>query len=106
MDFRKETRTALRGKGVGSDVGEKRRSAAERPERHLKVKVTMNVDGDIVRYFKDRAMTEGRPYQTLINETLREFIEGSRAEKLAEEVGRNLLENRTFLDSLREKLKI
>ena len=42
-------------------------SAARTPERHLKIKVTMNLDGDIVQHFKEQARSCGQPYQSLIN---------------------------------------
>ena len=80
------------------------RSAAEEPERHVRAKVTMNLDGDIVSYFKSEASKVGRPYQALINQVLREYMEGSRPEKLAREVGALLLSDEAFLEVLRAKL--
>jgi len=80
-------------------------SAAREPERHLRVKVTMNLDGDIVNHFKQRALEEGAGYQWLINRALREFIEGSRTEKLASEVRRQLLDDEVFLARLKRELE-
>lgn len=79
-------------------------SAAASPERHLRVKVTMNLDGDIVGYFKKLASEDGRPYQSLINQVLREYIEGSRPEKLARDVGQLLLKDNSFLKALNGSL--
>lgn len=81
------------------------RSAAEGAERHVRYKVTMNLDGDVVAYFKNEASRIGRPYQALINLVLREYIEGTRPEKTAKDVAAILLSDESFLDALSEQLK-
>ncbi len=75
-------------------------SAASAPERHLKVKVTMNLDGDVVNHFKRSALEDGRPYQSLINQVLREYIEGSKPERLAKDIGQILLKDSNFLKAI------
>ena len=40
--------------------------------KQLKQKVTINIDGDTIDYFKGLATTSGIPYQTLINLYLRD----------------------------------
>jgi uncharacterized protein (DUF4415 family) len=47
--------------------------------RHTKVRITIFLDLDILNFFKARAVRRGQPpYQTQINQALREYIEGSR----------------------------
>ena len=73
--------------------------------RHVRVKVTMNLDGDLVEHFKRRAKEEGRPYQILINDALREGVFGSRPDRLAAEVSRSLLLDEHFLAELTARLQ-
>lgn len=79
-------------------------SAARTPERHLKIKVTMNLDGDIVQHFKEQARSCGQPYQSLINQALRELMEGSKPERIAREVKTLLAADGQFLQQLRDAL--
>jgi uncharacterized protein (DUF4415 family) len=47
-------------------------------DRHTKVRITIFVDNDILKFFKARAAKRGKPpYQTQINQALREYMEGS-----------------------------
>jgi len=47
-------------------------------DRHTKVRITMFLDLDILDFFKARAAKRGKPpYQTQINQALREYMEGS-----------------------------
>lgn len=73
------------------------KSASDQPERHLRVRVTMNLDGDIATHFKERGKMEGRPYQLLINEALREYIEGSKPERIAGVVSEYLGSDQDFI---------
>ena len=111
-DFSKATRRLLfrepeakRGeKIIEQKIPGAGKSAAERPQRHVRVKVTMNVDGDVVEYFKKQGKEEGRPYQTLMNQILREYVNGSRPERLAESVSQVLLNDEEFLQAVRNKV--
>ncbi len=48
-------------------------------DRHTKVRITIFIDNDILKFFKARAAKRGKPaYQTQINQALRECMEGSR----------------------------
>ena len=48
-------------------------------DRHTKVRITIFIDNDILKFFKARAVKRGKPaYQTQINQALREYMEGSR----------------------------
>lgn len=107
-DFSAATRKLLFRTPAESEVSQKipgaGKSAAETPRRHVRVKVTMNVDGDILAYFKDRASEDGLPYQTLMNQVLREYVQGTRPEQLAAGVSEVLLEDPAFLEALAKKV--
>ena len=46
-------------------------------DRHIKVRITIFIDNDILDFFKARAAKRGKaPYQTQINQALREYMEG------------------------------
>lgn len=104
FDFHKVTRGLLFQKAAEKQIPGLGSSAVKMPTRHLRYKVTMNLDGDIVDYFKKKAERAGRPYQLLINDVLREHIEGSRPEQMAKAVGEIILGDDSFLERLREKL--
>ena len=107
-DFKKATRRLLFPKEVEQiqEIPGAGTSAAAASERHTRVKVTINLDGEVVQYFKDWAGREGRPYQSLVNQVLREFVSGSRPERLAQQVKEFLLGDREFLDSLATALSV
>lgn len=44
-----------------------------------KTRITIYIDDDILEAFRDRADRQGRGYQTMINEALREYLEKSSA---------------------------
>lgn len=102
INFDRAARKALFGEepeipGSGS-------SAAKTPGRHTRVKITINLDDDLVEHFKSLSKSEGRGYQQLINEALREHIEGSRTERVAKEVGELLLGDASFVARLAENI--
>ncbi len=97
-------RVLFEDKAISKSVPGAGRSAAEHADRHTKAKVTMNMDGDILAYFKKLAKKEGRAYQSLINQVLREYVEGSRPEQLAAKVRQALLEDARFLEDLAQKV--
>lgn len=110
MNSRESVKTTgdVRGSGNESVAGEipgAGTSAAKRPERHVRVKVTMNVDGDIIRHFKDQAEAAGRSYQLLINDALREYIDGSHHERIASDVRQQLLGDESFLKDVARRVK-
>ena len=50
----------------------------EELDRHIKVRITMFVDNDVLKFFKARAAKRGAvPYQTQINQALREHMTGT-----------------------------
>jgi len=42
-----------------------------------KTRITIYIDGDILEQFRERADHQGRGYQTMVNEALREYLEKS-----------------------------
>ena len=110
MDEDREIRRAVRrvlfeDKTVSQSVPGAGHSAVDYAEKHTKAKITMNIDGDLLAYFKELAKKEGRAYQSLINQVLREHVQGSRPEQLASKVRQALLEDEAFLDSVAAKIK-
>ncbi len=104
--FRSATRRLLfKDPEKVQDIPGAGRSAAEESDKHVRVKVTINLDGDVISHFKARSKKEGIPYQTLINQTLREHMAGSRPEQLASRAAEILLEDQEFLDALAIRLK-
>ncbi len=74
----------------------------------VKVRISINLDLDVLEYFKQRAaMPNAAPYQTQINYTLREVMEKeqkpetSRVSAQAEE----LLSDQRFIEAVAKKIK-
>lgn len=103
--LRQATRRLLFGRSAEKAFPGEGESAAKAPRRHMRVKVTINLDGDVVEHFKEQARRDSRKYQFLINQALREYIEGTSAEKLARTVGEILLSDESFVECIRERLK-
>jgi uncharacterized protein (DUF4415 family) len=72
--------------------------------RDCKSRITMDVDADIIEYFKQEAARQDKNYQTLINNLLREFVDGRREISAKENFKRELLQDRDFLQKLKEAL--
>jgi len=70
--------------------------------KRRKVKVTINLDPAVVRFFKEKAREEGVGYQTLINEALRRVAE---EERLASLLKARLLADEHFLNILARKIE-
>ena len=106
-DFTRATRRLLFGPGGAgeTEIPGAGTSAAKQPRRHTKVKVTINLDGDIINFFKDKALAEDLGYQILINRALREYMEGGRTERLAADIANLLAQDNSFVDRLAQQLK-
>jgi uncharacterized protein (DUF4415 family) len=106
-DFRRAARRVLFTQPVPSEqeIPGAGQSAAEGAERHTRVKITINLDGEVIQHFKDLAKGEGRPYQSLINQVLREYVSGSRPEQLSKTVRKMLLQDASFVDELVDEIK-
>ena len=75
------------------------------PSREAKSRITINIDTDILDFFKSRAEAAGNPpYQTQINNELRKAMETL---KLPEDkvLTLKMLDNPDFISALAEKLK-
>jgi uncharacterized protein (DUF4415 family) len=57
-----------------------------------KTRITIHVDNDVLEAFRERADAEGRGYQTMINEALREHLGRSRSRLSAETIRRIIRE--------------
>jgi uncharacterized protein (DUF4415 family) len=69
--------------------GKRGRVASSEPQQRAKTRITIRLDEDIVDYFLKKADQSGGAlgYQTLINDALRQHIEGT-APKLADTLRR------------------
>lgn len=100
LDLRRRSRRVLFRTKPQENIPGAGTSAASRPDQHTRVKVTINLDGHVISYFKARAREEGCAYQTLINQALREYVTGSRPERLAREVRELLVADPSFVEKL------
>jgi len=69
--------------------------------KEAKNRITIYLDADIVEHFKTQAEISKTGYQTLINQTLREKIDGSKSNDLIE----NLLNDKDALKRLKAELE-
>lgn len=99
VEFRAASRKLLFGER------EDQKLASVPSDRHLRVRVTMNLDADIVRRFKERADQTGTPYQVLINQILREHLDGTDPEQMAKTVGDMLIASDSFLDEIAARME-
>ena len=78
----------------------KRMPPLEKLDRHTKVRITIMLDLDILKIFKGRAAKPGaEPYQTQINQALREYIERQTAAE-----GEKGPEDERFISRLAERI--
>ncbi len=70
--------------------------------KRRKIKVTINLDPAVIRFFKEKAKKEGIGYQTLINETLKRVAE---EERLASLLKARLLSDEHFISALARKIE-
>ncbi|MDR2337285.1 MAG: BrnA antitoxin family protein [Deltaproteobacteria bacterium] len=103
IDFKNASRRALFGKQ--KRLPGENYSAVNKPKRHAKTKITINLDADLVQHFKEKGKRERTSYQLLINQALREHLEGTSSERIAKTVGLILLQDKSFLERLIEELK-
>jgi uncharacterized protein (DUF4415 family) len=73
--------------------------------REAKNRITIYLDADIVEHFKTQAENSKTGYQTLINQTLREKIDGSQNMNKADELIERLLQDKTALSRLKAELE-
>ena len=73
--------------------------------KEAKSRITIYLDADIVEHFKTQAENSKTGYQTLINQTLREKIDGSQNMNKADEIIERLLQDKTALSRLKAELE-
>ena len=72
--------------------------------KNCKVKVSMYIDADVLEYFRARAeQPNAAPYQTQINNELRNIMENGSPDTLR--IERDLLNDKKFLKALKKKLE-
>ncbi len=73
--------------------------------KDCKSRVNIMLDADIVEFFKEQASKKGSlPYQTQINQALRQFVENAK-DSNNEVITMKMLDNPFFISTLAEKLK-
>ena len=80
-------------------------AAINKSLRQAKNRITIYLDADIIEHFKAQAEISKTGYQTLINQTLRETVDGSQTAKKADEVIERLLQDKTALSKLKAELE-
>lgn len=71
-----------------------------------KVKITINLDADVLEYFKQRAAApNSAPYQTQINAELRRIMETKDSQDDLNQTALELLKNDNFIVALKNRLK-
>ena len=72
--------------------------------KNCKVKISLYIDGDILEYFRQRAESpHAAPYQTQINNELRQIMENNSRDEAS--IENDILNNEEFLRALKEKLE-
>ena len=70
------------------------------------MKITINLDADILEYFKQRAAPlHSAPYQTQINNELRHIMESDDSTNDLSQTARELLKDDNFIVALKDRLK-
>jgi len=73
--------------------------------KEAKSRITIYLDADIVEHFKNAAEDSKTGYQTLINQTLREKIDGSQSAENTDKVIERLLQDKAALSRLKAELE-
>jgi uncharacterized protein (DUF4415 family) len=104
----KDIETSEEAKNAGLKRIE-RKHFAEKGEAKLsdcKVRITINLDADVLEYFKQRAsQPHSAPYQTQINTELRRIMETDDSQNNLSKTAQELLQNDDFIVALKDKLK-
>lgn len=79
-------------------------SAIKKALKESKNRITIYLDADIVEYFKAQAENSNVGYQTLINQTLREKIDGA-TENKSDDLIEKLLRDKNALSRLKAELE-
>jgi uncharacterized protein (DUF4415 family) len=107
MNRKKEiVKTSKEAKKAGLKRIERRHFAKEGETRlsDCKVRITINLEADILEYFKDRAAEpNAAPYQTQINNELRRVMKIGKMSVIS--TADKLLREDNFIEVLKDKLK-
>lgn len=104
----KEIKTSKEAKKAGLKRIERKHSAkkGEISLSDCKVRIKINLDADVIEYFKQRAESPtSAPYQTQINAELRKIMETDNSPESLDTTAQSLLQNRQFISALKDKLK-
>lgn len=71
-----------------------------------KSRITTFMDVDIVDHFKKLAEKQGKGYQTLINQALRQIVDEERNKVEKEDLKKELLSDKKFLAKLKTALSV
>lgn len=74
-------------------------------KKENKKAITIMLDPDIIEHFKKQTEGTTTGYQTLINQTLREKIDGTQSNKNADELIEKLLQDKNALSRLKAELE-
>ncbi len=77
----------------------------ELTKKENKNRITIMLDPDIIEHFKKQTEGTTTGYQTLINQTLREKIDGSQTANKADELIERLLQDKKALSRLKAELE-
>jgi uncharacterized protein (DUF4415 family) len=101
-----KTSVEARARGLKRVGNEHRKHLKNLTLKDCKSRVNIMLDADIVEYFKEQAGQKGSlPYQTQINQALRQFVENAK-DPNNEAITMKMLDNPEFISKLIEKLKI
>lgn len=100
-----ETSTEAKSRGLKRVNSDHRKHLKNLSLKDCKSRVNIMLDADIVEFFKQQAATKGSlPYQTQINQALRQFMDNANEPK-NEVITMKMLDNPDFISILAEKLK-
>lgn len=100
--------TSRAAKNAGLKRIERRHSARKDAVNlsDCKVRITINLDADVLEYFKSRASSpHSAPYQTQINAELRRIMETDAGVDSVAATARGLLQDDAFIQALKDRLK-
>lgn len=100
-----ETSAEAKARGLKRVSGDHRKHLKNLTLKDCKSRVNIMLDADIVEFFKEQASKKGSlPYQTQINQALRQFVENAK-DSNNEVITMKMLDNPFFISTLAEKLK-
>lgn len=100
-----ETSAEAKSRGLKRVNSDHRKHLKNLTLKDCKSRVNILLDADIVEFFKEKASKKGSlPYQTQINQALRQFVENAK-DSNNEVITMKMLDNPFFISTLAEKLK-